>query len=40
MPDKELMSSTENVLPLHGILAENPTVQLEKNLEANRLSLP
>jgi len=23
--------STENVLPLHGILAGNPTVQLEKN---------
>ena len=33
------LSSTENVLPRHGILAWNPTVQLERSLQANRLSL-
>jgi hypothetical protein len=30
--------STKNVLPEHGILAQNPSVQLEKNREANCLS--
>jgi|GEM_PF-3375893 len=29
--EQEAFSSTENVLPVHGILVRNPTVQLEKN---------
>ena len=37
---QEAFLSTKNVLPEHGILAQNPSVQLEKNREANCLSSP
>ncbi len=40
MPSKGRSSSTENILPRHGVPAWNPAnVQLGRYLEANRLSL-
>jgi len=31
LASKQRHQSTENVLPLHGVLAGNPAVQLERN---------
>ncbi len=36
LASKQSCQSTENVLPLHGVLAGNPAVQLERNRVGKR----